>query len=101
MCLLHPVFHILLLELHCENTIQNHTQTPPLPVEVDGATEYEVSVILDLCIHHHKLQYLVQWTRHKGTAEALSWEGIDNVENSPLLVAQFHVKYPNKPGPDV
>ena len=64
-------------------------------------TKYEVSVILDSHIHHCKLQYLVQWAGYEGTAEALSWEGIDNVENSPLLIAQFHVKYANKPGLDV
>jgi len=42
---------------------------------------------------------LAQWSGYEGTAEALSWEGIDNVENSPLLVTQFHTKYPDKPGP--
>jgi len=99
MRLLHPVFYVSLLKLYRENTILNRTQSPPLPVEVDGATEYKVSAILDSHIHHRKLQYLVQWAGYEATAEALSWEGIDNVKNSPLLVAQFHAKYPDKPGP--
>ena len=98
--LLHPVFHVSLLEPYRENTIANRTQPPPLPVEVDGTTEYEVSAILDSRIHRRKLQYLVQWAGYEGTAEAISWESPENVENSPLLVAQFHAKYPNKPRPD-
>ena len=51
MRLLHPVFYVSLLKLYRENTILNRTQSPPLPVEVDGATEYKVSAILDSHIH--------------------------------------------------
>ena len=96
---IHPVFHVSLLEPHRANTIPNRTQPPPLPVEVDGETEYEVSAILDSRRHRNKLQYLVQWKGYDGHAESATWEPSENVSNSPVLLAAFHNSYPTKPRP--
>jgi hypothetical protein len=47
MCSVHPVFHVSQLEPATPNTIPNHIQPPPPPVEVNGEPEYEISEILD------------------------------------------------------
>jgi transposase InsO family protein len=99
MKLLHPVFHVSLLEPYQENAIPNRVQPPPLPVEIDGHTEYEVSAILDSRLHRGKLQYLVEWSGYETSAEGATWEPVANVANSPILVAQFHARYPLKPRP--
>ena len=96
---IHPVFHVSLLEPHRANTIPNRTQPPPLPVEVDGETEYEVSAILDSRRRRNKLQYLVQWKGYDGHAESATWEPSENVSNTPVLLAAFHNSYPTKPRP--
>jgi len=44
---IHPVFHVSQLEPATLNTIPNHIQPPPPPVEVNGEPEYEISKILD------------------------------------------------------
>ena len=97
---LHPVFHMSLLEPHRPNTIPNRAFPPPLPVEVDGETEYEVAAILDSRRQRGQLQYLVQWKGYDGHAESTSWEPQENVQNSLLLVEAFHTKYPRKPKPN-
>src|SRR6202000_1401986 len=58
---LHPVFHISLLEPYHTNTIPNRVQPPPLPVEIDGHTKYEVAAILNSRRRRQRLEYLVQW----------------------------------------
>ena len=96
---LHPVFHISLLEPHRANIILNRIQPPPIPVEVDGHTEYEVAAILDSRRHRHRFEYLVQWKGFENTAEATTWEPSDNVSNAAVLVAAFHSAHPDKPRP--
>src|SRR6266496_4835819 len=32
----HPVFHVSMLKPHTPSSIPNHTEPPPMPVEVDG-----------------------------------------------------------------
>ena len=94
---LHPVFHVSLLDPHRANHIPRRILPPPLPIEIAGETEYEVSAVLDSRIRYRKLQYLVQWSGYENTAESTSWEPLDNVANSPALIAEFHLRYPNKP----
>ena len=96
---LHPVFHVSLLEPYHSNTIPLRRQPPPLPVEVDGETEYEVSAILDSRRKRNVLEYRVQWKGFDGHAESATWEPADNVSNAPLLLEAFHKKYPRKPKP--
>jgi hypothetical protein len=99
MKLLHPVFHVSLLEPYHENTIPSCVQPPPLPVEINSETKYEVGAILDSRFQQGQLQYLVEWIGYKNTAEASTWEPATHVANSPALVAQFHARHPNKPKP--
>jgi hypothetical protein len=96
MSLLHPVFHVSLLEPYQENTIAHRTTPPPIPVEIDGETEYEVSAILDSRVHRRRFQYLVEWSGYENSTEATSWEVPENLTNCPILLAQFHARYPQK-----
>ena len=43
----HPVFHVSQLEPATPNVIPNRVQPPPLPIEVDGEPEYEITEILN------------------------------------------------------
>jgi hypothetical protein len=96
---IHPVFHVSLLEPYHPNTIPNRVHPPPMPVEVDGQTEYEISAILDSRRRRGQLQYYVQWKGYDGTSESASWEPQGNLQNAPDLVNTFHRSYPRKPGP--
>jgi hypothetical protein len=40
---IHPVFHVSQLEPATPNTILNHTQPLPPPIEIDGEIEYEIA----------------------------------------------------------
>ena len=99
----HPIFHVLQLELATPSTIPNHVQTPPPLVNIDGETEYEIEEILDLKIDHQrwncKLLYLVRWSGYKGTDEETSWLLADELGHASELVHNFHLRYPDKPRP--
>src|ERR1700753_576965 len=97
---LHPVFHISLLEPYHTNTIPNRVQPPPLPVEIDGHTEYEVAAILDSRLRRRRLEYLVQWKGFENTAESTTGDPSDHVNHSPVRIAIFHRLHPSKPRSD-
>ena len=102
LCLIHPVFHVSQLEQAIPNKIPNHTQPPPPPVEVEGELEYEISEILNSKIDNHrccKLLYYVCWAGYEGTDEETSWLPATELEHAQELVADFHTRYPGKPGP--
>ena len=102
MRLVHLVFHISQLKVTHPNKIPGRTQPPPPPVEVDGEIEYEVAEILDSKTdqrHSCPVLYLVCWARYEGTDEETDWLPATEMRNAPLLVAEFHQKYPDKPGP--
>jgi hypothetical protein len=93
-----------MLEPTTPNTIPNRTVSPPPPVEIDGSLEYEVEEILDSKLDRRRriqLQYYVQWAGYQGQPDEFSWIDASDLENSNELVADFHAKYPNKPGPDL
>src|SRR5712692_393125 len=73
----HPVFHVSQLEPSVPNMIPNRVQPPPLPIEIDGETEYEIAEILDSKIDRRqcncKLLYLVCWLGYEGTDDETSW----------------------------
>ena len=61
-CMVHPVFHISMLEPSMPNMIPNHTQLPPPLVEIDEEEKFKISEILNSKIDQWqkcKLQYLV------------------------------------------
>ena len=99
----HPVFHVLQLELATPNVIPNHVQPPPPPVEVDGEPEYEIAEILDSKLDRRRQQcpllYLVRWAGYKGTDKETSWLVANELGHASELVLDYHASYPDKPGP--
>ena len=99
----HPVFHVSQLEPAIPNTILNHIQPPPLPIEIDSEPEYEITEILDSKIDRRrrncKLLYLVRWLGYEGTDEENSWLPATELGHASELVSDFHSHYPGKPGP--
>jgi RNase H-like domain found in reverse transcriptase/Reverse transcriptase (RNA-dependent DNA polymerase)/Integrase zinc binding domain/Integrase core domain/Chromo (CHRromatin Organisation MOdifier) domain len=100
---IHNVFHTNLLEPEKRSAIPNRVVDPPPPVEIDDADEYEVARILDVRLDRrrrpHNLRYLVEWKGYEDTADATSWEPVENVANATELIAEFHARYPDKPHP--
>jgi Integrase zinc binding domain len=98
----HPVFHVSMLEPAPPNTIPNRVQSPPPPVEIDGEPEFEISEILDSKLDNRrrcKLLYLVRWAGYEGTDEETSWVLATELGHASEIVADFHLAYPDKPGP--
>ena len=99
---IHPVFHVSQLESIEVNTIPNRIQDPPPPVEIEGYEHYEVGDILDSKIDKRyrqvPLQYYVRWLGYEGTDKEFGWIGTNNLA-ADELIAEFHLWYPQKPGP--
>jgi hypothetical protein len=99
MKLLHPVFHIRLLEPYHPDIIPNRRQPPPPPIEIDEDLEFEVSAILDSRKRRNRLEYLVEWAGYENTPEHRTWEPAANVANASDYLRDFHRRYPHKPKP--
>jgi Chromo (CHRromatin Organisation MOdifier) domain len=98
----HPVFYVSMLELSTLNSIPNCIQPPSPPVIIDEEPEYEISEILDSKLDKRqacKLLYLVHWSRYEGTNEETSWIPANELRHASKIVSEFHLCYPNKPGP--
>ena len=99
----HPIFHVSQLKPAFANNIPNWTQPPPLPVEVDGEPEFEISEILNSKVDCQRracqLLYLVRWSSYEGTDEETSWLLATELGNASELVENFHAWYLAKPGP--
>jgi len=65
---------------------------PQSPVEVEGEGEYVVEEILNSCLRHNKLEFLVKWEGYM--SENNSWEPEDNCKNVHNAIATFYYKYP-------
>jgi len=102
---MHPVFHVSQLETAHQSSTPNRVQPPPPPIEIDGEVEYEVEEILDSKIDkrrcHCQLLYLVRWAGYAATNEETSWLLATELGHASELVADYHSKYPSKPGPYV
>jgi len=100
---IHPVFHVSQLELAIPNTIPDWIQSPLPPVEVDGEPEFEISEILnskvDCGCRSCKLLYLVHWSGYEGIDKEMSWLLATELGNAMELLENYHVRYPDKPGP--
>ena len=103
MRMIHPVFHVSMLEPCTPNSIPNRIQPPPPPVLIDGEPKYEISEILDSKLDNWrclcKLLYLVRWFGYEGTDDETSWLPANELAHASDIVSDFHVKYPSKPGP--
>jgi len=99
----HPIFHVSQLKLAIPNTIPDRIQPPPPLVEVDGEPEFEIAEILDSKVDRQrkscKLLYLVRWSGYEGTDEETSWLLATELGNAMELLEDYHVCYPDKPGP--
>ena len=98
----HPVFHLSQLELETLNVIPNRIQPPPPPIEIEDKLEYEISEILDPKIDNWrccKLLYYVQWEGYQGTDEETLWLPTTKLDHVKELIMDFHIQYPDKPGP--
>jgi hypothetical protein len=99
--MVHPVFHVSLLEPHTSSDIPGRTQSPPPAVEIEDEEEWEVEEVLDSRVRRKKLQYLVRWTGFTDDTERQTWQTADEVGNASELVDEFHKTYPDKPGPEL
>ena len=84
------------------NEISNHVQSLPLPVDIEGKLEYEISEIIDSKIdkcRSCKLLYLVCWLGYENTDKELSWLPTTELEHADELVSDFHSANLQKPGP--
>jgi hypothetical protein len=74
-------------------------------VEIEGELEYEIAEIVDSKVDRRRrgqgLTYRVRWSGYEGTDEEFSWLPADELNNAPEIVAAFHKRYPEKPGPNV
>jgi hypothetical protein len=94
---IHPVFHVSLLEPHQTNDIPGRKQPPPPPVITEnGEEEFEVQQIVDSKFERGVLKYLIDWVGYG--PEEISWQPASHV-SAPECVADFHHRYPEKPGP--
>jgi hypothetical protein len=97
---IHPVFNVSLLRPAAENPVPGQRHEPPPAVEVDGIEEWEVEDILDSRWERRgrgvpRLKYTVKWTGYDEPTE----EPAAYLENAKEIVANFHRRYPFKPGP--
>ena len=60
--LIHPVFHVSLLEAAPTSKIAGRVQPPPPAVIAEDAVLFEVEEVLDSRLKRNKLEYLVKWT---------------------------------------
>src|SRR5258708_7103591 len=100
---IHPVFHVSQLEPTQPNPFLLQQQLPPLPLQVDGEMEYEVSEILDskldrCCRPDNRLHYLVHWMGYEGMDTETSWISARDLTHAPELRKLFHQRYPDKLG---
>jgi len=92
---LHPVFNIVKLTPTPDDPITGwKMEDHPLPIVIDGKTEWKVEEILDSHWHQRRFQYLIKWKGY--SREHNSWESASEV-STPELTAEFHRKYPGAP----
>ena len=105
-----PVFHPWLLHLDNSDPMPGQEDDEPDPVarDVDG-DEYSVDEILNSRVDRRKndpatgqrgcLQYQIKWTGYANVNTRPEWYDYTEVANAADLVADFHHKYPERPGP--
>ena len=90
---LHPVFNVVKLTLAPPDPIlRRHRNPPPPPELIDGKEEYVVEKVLNSRMFRRRLQYLIKWEDYR--TEHNTWEYLENVNNAPEKVAEFHTKNP-------
>jgi len=98
---IHPVFHVRLLRPAATDPVPGQRQEPPPPVEINGLEEFEVEEVLDSRFDHRgrggrpRLKYTVKWVGYEDPTEVPA----DYLENAQDSVRNYHLRYPQKPGP--
>ena len=86
----HPVFHVSLLKTYHRS---GRYQPPPVPVEIEGALEYEVERVID---HRWRFfgkarraarEFLVQWRGYPHEYD--TWESEVNLKNCPEILLSY------------
>ncbi|KAL1979106.1 hypothetical protein VTN96DRAFT_6844 [Rasamsonia emersonii] len=68
------------------------------PIKVNGQDEWEVEQILAVRLRYGKLQYRVKWVGHDDDPK---WYPAGLFKNAPTRIRDFHLEYPEAPGPPV
>jgi hypothetical protein len=100
----HPTFHVSQLEPHTPNPFPSRTQDPPEAEVIDKRKHYELDEVVDSKLDDRrtycKILYLVCWTGWQDTGSALEWVLAEDMwETAKEAIAEFHARYPTKPGP--
>ena len=95
---INTAFHTSLLRRASRDPLPGQQLTPAESVIVNDEEEWQVDDILDSRYSHGRLQYKVNWA---GFELDLEWYNTDRGEfdNAADVVADYHQRYPNKPGP--
>jgi hypothetical protein len=101
---IHPVFHVSLLDPYHEPSYSNQLELRPGPIEIDteGQEVYEVATVLNsrYAPRTGKLEYLVEWVGYEGVQDEMTWEPASNLDGASDTIADFHLRYPDKPSTD-
>jgi hypothetical protein len=92
---IHDVFHVWLLEPASTDPLPGQGIPNPPPVEIDGEEEWEVDAILSSRVKYKKIYYMIRWVGDWEDSE----EPANNVQNAADRIAEYHAKYPDRPGP--
>ncbi|SPR00063.1 unnamed protein product (mitochondrion) [Plasmodiophora brassicae] len=101
-CRMHNVFHSSLLEPYVPSVIPGRQPAPPDPIVLEGedAPLYVVNDILDSRFRNGRLFYFLDWDGYP--ASERTWEPATSLRGTGGLdraIAEFHRRYPDKPGP--
>jgi hypothetical protein len=80
------------------DTLPGQVDPEEEPIEVDGNPEWQVDEILDSRIHRGRLQYKAAWV---GFDPDPTWYNARGFMGAPQKVKDYHLAYPDKPGPPV
>lgn len=105
-----PTFHPWLLHLQEDNPLPGQIEAPPPAVDVDSdGAEHPAQEVVDSRIDGRRvdpatkerpcLVYKIKYTGWPGYNARPKWQIYPCANGCPYLVADFHSKYPDKPGP--
>ncbi|KAF1980694.1 hypothetical protein K402DRAFT_387701, partial [Aulographum hederae CBS 113979] len=109
---IYNVFHPWLLHLDDGQPLPGQAQELPPPVNAEAPEEeqeWEVDEVVDSRMNRAKtdtatkkrglLEYKLQYRGYEGWNETPSWQPYWDAAGCPHLVADYHHRYPRKPGP--
>ncbi len=88
-----PTYHVSVLEPVDSNPFAGQIQPPTHPTIAQGEKQFPIKAIIDSRIYRLQPQYLAKWVGYDNPTLELP----KHVRDAPLLVREFHHRYPNKP----